>query len=70
MNHTTEPYSPILPYDVTYGENFKIYDNTKYVQDKALCGGEDSIRMISGNVYKYYTVQLIEPCKIGGSETN
>lgn len=65
MNQKKEEYIPILPYDITYGENYRVYDSVIYSQDKDLCGGEDSVRLQSGNVYKYYTTKLVEPFKLG-----
>ncbi len=60
-----EEYTPILPYDITYGENHRLYDNMKYSQDKDLCGGKDSICMSSGKVCKYYRTKQVEPYKLG-----
>lgn len=66
MDQKDKPYSPILPYDITYGENYHIYNEMKYQQDKSLCP-EDSIRMTSGNVYKYYAQTPSDAYKVGGN---
>lgn len=61
----SKEYTPILPYDITSGESFVMYDNMTYHKDYALCN-KDTIHMESGNVYKYSTCKVIEPIKIGG----
>lgn len=62
---------PVLPFDITIGENFRVYDSFEYERDLALCDFE-SIRMYSGNVYKYYQQTDIAPRLIGdaANETN
>lgn len=59
-------YAPILPFDITAGENFLIYDNVIYVQDKALCG-ENCIQRQSGNILKYYELKEVGSVNIGGN---
>ena len=66
MKKKDETYTPILPFDITVGEHFHIYGEEIYVQDKALCG-ENSIRMQSGNILKYYEQKDVDPVKIGGN---
>lgn len=56
--------TPILPYDITFAEDFSMYQRMTYQQDKDLCG-MDSIRIISGNLYKYYSTREIETALIG-----
>lgn len=58
-------YTPILPYDATLGEHFNMYDNTTYHKDYNLCNKE-TIHKESGNVLKYHSCKVTEPCKIGG----
>ncbi len=65
MNQKKEGYTPIQPYDITLGENYRIYDKTTYTQDKDLCGGKDSIRLSSGNVCKYYNAKICDCYKLG-----
>lgn len=64
MPTNSDMYTPILPFDITFGESFAIYQQMTYKQDKDLCGIE-SIRIESGNVYKYYTLTETKPVKIG-----
>lgn len=58
-------YTPLSPFDITYGEEFKLYDNMTYVCDSDRCNA-GMIRMESGNVCKYYRVKDDKPVKIGG----
>lgn len=58
-------YNPLLPYDITFGETLRLYDNMTYKRDMALCNA-DTVRIESGNVYKYYACLNKEPYKIGG----
>ena len=60
-------YTPILPFDVTYGETLTMYDNMTYVRDVALCD-ETCVKMESGNVLKFFRCAAQEPVKIGGDE--
>lgn len=69
MAQNNDAYSPILPFDITCGEHFQIYNNITYVQDKTLCGDEP-IKMFSGNVLKFYTQRDIEPLKVGGDDND
>ena len=61
----SKEYTPILPYDVTLGEHFNIYDNSTYHKDINLCNKE-TIHKESGNVLKYFSCKITEPYKIGG----
>ncbi len=64
MSTDSDKTTPILPFDITYGENFTIYQHMKYKHDKDLIE-KVGICMESGNVYKYYSTKDIEPVKIG-----
>ena len=66
MKKKDKAYTPIQPFDITAGENFHIYQEQAYVQDKALCG-ENSIHMHSGNILKYYKQKDVDPVKVGGN---
>ena len=61
-------YSPILPFDVTQGENISMYLNTTYSRDIALCADFNK-KKESGNLYKYYRCDEIKPVKIGGDRS-
>lgn len=65
LDNGNTAYSPVLPFDCTYGEHFMIYDNMTYVRDLDLCD-EESIRMLSGNIFKYFTCNMMNACKVGG----
>lgn len=58
-------YAPILPYNSTIGEKFVSYDNTKYIQDKAL-SDVNPIAKFSGNVLRFYRVNIESPKPVGG----
>ncbi|MCR5153367.1 MAG: hypothetical protein K6B75_00820 [Lachnospiraceae bacterium] len=51
-----KPFSPILPYSGLMKDNFIIYDNKEYIQDRDLCLGQHSL--VSGNVVKYYEADM------------
>ncbi len=65
MKNTKSAYEPLLPYDITYGENHDLYDNMRYVCDPILCNKE-MVHIVSGNIIKYYECFPLEPLKIGG----
>lgn len=58
-------YMPLLPFDVTFGDHFIIYDSSDYQADTTLCNKEN-VRMYSGNIYKFFTYSLNDPYKVGG----
>ncbi|WP_041703726.1 hypothetical protein [Lachnoclostridium phytofermentans] len=58
-------YEPLLPYDITYGENRNLYDNMTYVCDPVLCN-KTMVQMVSGNIIKFYEYLPVQPLKIGG----
>lgn len=64
-NTKIPPYEPLLPYDITYGENHPLYDNMTYVCDPIFCNKE-AVHMDSGNIIKFYECLPLEPKKIGG----
>jgi len=55
-------YTPLLPYDATFGEYFSTYDTTPYRCDRDRC--HSHIAMNSGNIVKYYEYQQEEPVTI------
>lgn len=59
-------YAPILPFDVSYGEHFAMYDSMVYHKDNNVCN-ETHICMESGNVYKFFRCAVQEPYPIGGN---
>lgn len=69
MSNNDNAFTPIQPFDSTYGESYQIYNNCHYVQDKTL-RGQDKIQLQSGNVYKYYHVQESAPKTIKNDESN
>jgi hypothetical protein len=58
-------YEPLLPYDITRGEDHYLYDNMTYVCDLVLCN-KDMVHMVSGNIIKFYDYLPATPLKIGG----
>lgn len=67
MTNDPNEYSPILPFDITLGESFLIYQHMTYYRDRDLCNSI-GICKISGNVYKYYTLTMTEPVMIGDQQ--
>ncbi len=63
-NADSQKFTPLLPYDITQGEHFYIYDHETYTVDPSLCNKE-TVMMESGNVYKYYRCATVEPYLIG-----
>lgn len=57
--------APMLPYDITYGETFQIYDAMAYVCDPILCNKE-MVHKESGNIIKFYEYLQKDAIKIGG----
>ncbi len=45
-------YTPLLPYDSTFGEYFTTYDTMPYLCDRDRC--HPNIKINSGNIVKYY----------------
>ncbi len=45
-------YTPLLPYDSTFGECFTTYDTMPYLCNRDLC--HPNIKKDSGNIVKYY----------------
>ncbi len=64
-NTKSSTYEPILPYDITYGEERQLYNNMAYACDPILCNKE-TVHMVSGNIIKYYECLPSKPLKIGG----
>lgn len=51
-------FTPVLPYDSTYGEYFPTYDNMTYRCDRDLC--HPNITKSTGNIVKYYEYKIGE----------
>ena len=68
MEKENKKYTPILPFDITFGENFITYDNQVYHQDLEYIT-PDKVKMESGNVIKYYRCNDNRICHIGTSST-
>ena len=69
MNNEPEKkkYTPLLPYDANYGENFTTYQTMKYHCDRDAC--YPYVGTDSGNMIKYYSYQIGEtPIQIGSDE--
>ena len=49
-------FSPVLPYDSTFGEYFSTYDTMPYHCDRDLC--HPNIKKDSGNVVKYFQYRV------------
>ena len=55
-------YTPVLPYDATFGEYFSTYDTMPYRCDRDRC--HTNITMSTGNMVKYYEYRQEEPIAI------
>ncbi|MBE5963222.1 MAG: hypothetical protein E7256_17880 [Lachnospiraceae bacterium] len=64
-NQNTKDYAPILPFDRTLSEDFSMYQSFPYIRDITLIT-DQSIRLESGNVYKFYRIAVQDACLIGG----
>ena len=51
-------YTPVLPFDSTFGEYFSTYDTKPYVCDRDRC--HSNIAKNSGNILKYYEYNVEE----------
>lgn len=60
---------PILPFDITYGERYTIYQQMQYKQDRDL-SEKMGICMESGNICKYYNAKEVKPFKVGEIQPN
>lgn len=60
MDQTTEEkkYTPLLPYDGLYGENFTTYQTMAYHCDRDAC--HPFVGVDTGNMVKYYRCNLLE----------
>ncbi len=65
LKEDTKKYTPILPFDHTLSENFSMYQSLPYTRDITLIT-EHSIRLESGNVYKYYRATQQDSYPVGG----
>ena len=70
MDHdkNEKKFTPLLPYDANYGENFTTYQTMTYHCDRDACypyvGGADS-----GNMVKFFSYQMEEnPTEISSEE--
>lgn len=62
---STNKFSPILPFDVTVGENFAMYQNPTYHRDISLFDNNEQM-MERGNVIHAYRCNFQEARPIGG----
>ena len=51
-------YTPLLPYDSSFGEYFSTYDSMPYRCNRDLC--HPNIKKSSGNIVKYYEYLIDE----------
>lgn len=58
-------YTPLLPYDDTKNDSFKIYNEIHYQRDLSIME-DDPIMMHHPAMIKYYECTSAEPVKIGG----
>lgn len=69
MEHDANPkgknYTPILPFDVTTGEDHSMYDNTVYHRDITLFDQNEKM-MNRGNTVSVLNYKMVAPRKIGG----
>ena len=61
----TKTHSPVLPFDITYGENFSMYYRVPYYRDLDLMNTVKP-QLTFESFYKYYKCNIKEPIKIGG----
>ncbi len=66
MDHNDKlSFTPILPFDVTYGEQFAMYDHQAYIKNNEMCN-QNTVKLESGNVTRFYRCSMQQPVKIGG----
>lgn len=59
-------YTPLLPFDSSFGEYFSTYDTVPYSCDRDYC--YSMITKESGNIIKYYACHDKEPVEITTKE--
>ncbi|MCQ2505985.1 MAG: hypothetical protein MJ113_02270 [Lachnospiraceae bacterium] len=67
---TDKKYINLLPYEISAFDNFVIYDNAPFIdyhRRRSFLTAE-TINKESKNVVKYYSINTLEPVKIGGEE--
>ncbi len=67
MESETRKFSPLLPYDVTFGETLNMYDQMTYVRNEDACNAA-TIAMETGNVCKFFRCKTATPVRIGGDK--
>lgn len=65
MESENRQFSPLLPYDVTFGETLDMYDKMKYIRNVDVCNSA-AIAMETGNVCKFFRCKSSNPIKLGG----
>lgn len=65
LNQNNKKYTPLLPFDSTLNEDFSMYQSLPYIRDISLIT-DHSIRLESGNVYKFYRTSEQDACSVGG----
>lgn len=58
-------YAPLLPFDDTKNDSFKIYNEIHYVRDASIME-DDPIMMTHPTMIKYFRCEDTEPVKLGG----
>lgn len=58
-------YTPILPFDITTGEDFYMYDHPVYKRDITMFDHNEQM-MNRGNVISILNYKMGEPRRIGG----
>ena len=67
MSDTEEKkYTPILPYNASFGETFTTYDTMTYHCDRDAC--YPNITKNTQNIVKYYSYQLEDDTDISNGE--
>ncbi|BCN32005.1 hypothetical protein [Anaeromicropila herbilytica] len=51
---------PLMMYNRSLHVNLEMYDKMPYVRDESLCN-KSTVRLISGNIIKFYRCRLLEP---------
>ena len=56
MANEEKKYTPLLPFDGTYGQHFTTYENMAYECNRDLC--HPNIVKSTGNIVKYYEYRM------------
>lgn len=61
-------FSKLAPYDASKDVNMTMYDRLPYVRNHDACNAEH-IAMVSGNILKYYRLQVTDSCEIDNQDS-